>query len=255
MKLLCLACPHGDEKFLKIPLEGIDAVLIAGDLGKADKQRALRMKYPDASSLSEKVSKEELVEMVEENITSAENILKHFSKKPVYFVWGNSEYLKSSIDKYNKERGLKIISLEDRIAGLAENINGKTVNINGIKIAGLEYFCELEWVKTFIGKDAHRTEREKFEEDQAKKFLSKLEKVDIILTHNPPYGCLDMVNNPIVPKSWNGKHAGSKLVLEYIKKKKPRVVVCGHIHESQGTSILGETKVVNISQNCFVLDI
>ena len=80
MKLLCLACLHGDEKFLKVPLEGIDAVLIAGDLGKADKSRLLRMKYPDASSLSDKISSQELAEMMEENIGSAEKLLKHFSK-------------------------------------------------------------------------------------------------------------------------------------------------------------------------------
>ncbi len=256
MKLLCLACPHGDDKFLKIPLDGIDAVLIAGDLGKADKLRALRMKYPDAPSLSEKVTKEELVEMTEEPIESAEKLLAYFSKKPTYFVFGNVEQTKEAIEKKNKKYGTKIVSLEDRIKNLnVQNIENKIAKIGKLKIAGLSYFVETSWNENFLGKPKHRTQEEKEGEEAAKKFLSNLEKVDILLTHNPPYNYLDLVDNPIVPKSWNGKHAGSKLVLEYIKKKKPRVVICGHIHEGKDTAIVGETKIVNISQSWFVLNI
>ena len=255
MKFLCLACPHGNVKFLKTPLQDIDAVLIAGDLGKADKARALRMKYPDAASLSEKVSKQELEEMTEENISSSYKILKYFSKKPTYFVFGNADNPKATIERRNKKYGMKIKPLEDRIRRKAENINGKVIKIGNIKVAGLEYFCELEWVKTFVGKDAHRTYLEKFEEKQAKTFLSKLEKVDILLTHNPPYGYLDLVDNPIVPKSWNGKHAGSHSVLEYIKRKQPKYVICGHIHEARRRVKIGKTTVINTSNSFKVLSL
>lgn len=50
---------------------------------------------------------------------------------------------------------------------------------------------------------------------------------DILLTHGPVYGILDMV--------LNGESAGDKDLLKKVLDIKPKVHVCGHIHESYGT--------------------
>lgn len=50
---------------------------------------------------------------------------------------------------------------------------------------------------------------------------------DIILTHGPVYGILDTVLNE--------QHAGDVDLLRRVLEVKPKVHVCGHIHEAYGT--------------------
>jgi len=57
---------------------------------------------------------------------------------------------------------------------------------------------------------------------------------------------LDKVTAKFAPKHWQGKHAGSQAILQYIKSKSPKYVFCGHIHEGQGTAKIGETEVYNL---------
>lgn len=49
---------------------------------------------------------------------------------------------------------------------------------------------------------------------------------DILLTHGPVYGILDIVQNE--------QHAGDKDLFKKVMEVKPKVHVCGHIHESYG---------------------
>lgn len=60
----------------------------------------------------------------------------------------------------------------------------------------------------------------------------------ILVVHNPPFDTeCDRIPGDI--------HVGSKLLRSYIEEIKPLLVVTGHIHESQGTSKIGETTVIN----------
>lgn len=43
----------------------------------------------------------------------------------------------------------------------------------------------------------------------------------------------------------DGRHVGSTAVREFIERRAPEVVVCGHIHEARGTDRIGSTLVVN----------
>jgi Icc-related predicted phosphoesterase len=63
--------------------------------------------------------------------------------------------------------------------------------------------------------------------------------IDILLTHGPPWGVGDYTSR--------GAHAGCVAQRKYILEKKPRLVVCGHIHPGYGIHILGNTTVVNAS--------
>lgn len=60
---------------------------------------------------------------------------------------------------------------------------------------------------------------------------------DVLVVHEPPQGTLDVARN--------GNHIGSEGVREQIRRLRPRVVTCGHVHESPGIARLGDTTVVN----------
>ena len=67
-----------------------------------------------------------------------------------------------------------------------------------------------------------------------------------LVCHQSPYGYLDETNHSSVPKEWEGKHAGSKVILDYVKKFQPKYVFCGHIHEEEGKTKPGKTEIYNL---------
>jgi Icc-related predicted phosphoesterase len=61
----------------------------------------------------------------------------------------------------------------------------------------------------------------------------------ILVLHSPPRGHCDA--------NGGGDHFGSPALLEGIEERRPRIAVCGHIHESWGCeSLIGETPVRNL---------
>ena len=77
-----------------------------------------------------------------------------------------------------------------------------------------------------------------FSEDEAKKLLQDIQPGGVLISHSPPKGVLDM--------SSDGRSLGSEAVRETIDIKKPKLVVCGHIHGSAGqTAQSGSTIVIN----------
>jgi len=66
-----------------------------------------------------------------------------------------------------------------------------------------------------------------------------LDRTSVLVTHVPPYNTQD--------KIFLGMHRGSKELREIVDKYKPRLVICGHIHEDPGYMKAGKTIVVNCS--------
>ncbi len=61
---------------------------------------------------------------------------------------------------------------------------------------------------------------------------------DIIISHQPPFRTkLDRVTG--------FRHVGSRVLREFIEKTAPKLVFCGHIHESSGVDTLGTATLVN----------
>ncbi len=77
-------------------------------------------------------------------------------------------------------------------------------------------------------------------EKSSKQFLKLLKKEDkpILVTHAPPYNT--RVDN------LNGIHCGNRSIRNFIKKAKPVLAVCGHLHETMGKEDrIGKTRVIN----------
>ncbi len=59
----------------------------------------------------------------------------------------------------------------------------------------------------------------------------------VLVVHCPPRGVLDQVLGKF--------HAGSHRLYQLISHRQPRLVICGHIHESPGLAYIGRTPVAN----------
>jgi len=66
-----------------------------------------------------------------------------------------------------------------------------------------------------------------------------LDEKSVLVSHVPPYKLQDKV--------YIGFHAGNKELRDLVETCKPRLVLCGHIHEDPGVTTLGKTVIVNCS--------
>lgn len=85
---------------------------------------------------------------------------------------------------------------------------------------------------------------------------------DIVVSHCPPHGILDKAGRLIDAATMtfgNERHIGSPGLWEYIERFNPRLVVCGHCHESRGHARVNgyddhATLVVNAAQAVAVVE-
>lgn len=253
MKILVIGDPHGDVKKLrKIPKKDVDLILLTGDLGKADLMRKMvfenierKKKGLEEKEFSPRQKKKAFMEAYNSSMI----VVKYLSKfSPVYTIYGNVESSNSETKNYSKKIGLPLPLLTDNLNKIkgVRVINNKLVKLNRIRIGGLEYFVDTNWVVDFKPSDYSKKLKKAMKETKkARSVLKKFGRVDILIHHQPPYGYLDKVGK-MAPKTWQGKHAGSKLILNYIKNNKPKYAFCGHIHEGEGHVKIGKTEVYNL---------
>ena len=100
-------------------------------------------------------------------------------------------------------------------------------------IAGL-CLVPFEWV----GLTPFNTNREA-NDNKINYELTKLQadRNSIIVAHEPPYGCGDML--------LRGSRCGSLAVRSWIEQVQPKLWLCGHIHEDNSVNKIGDTLVFN----------
>ena len=69
--------------------------------------------------------------------------------------------------------------------------------------------------------------------------MQMIDESTVLISHIPPFGLQDKV--------FIGIHSGSKELRKIIDNCKPRLVLCGHIHENPGVTKSNGTIVVNCS--------
>jgi len=254
MKILAIGDPHGSEKIRKIPIKKInpDLILLPGDLGKSDLIRKMAFENIDRKKqgLPEKKYSASMKKRgYMEVYNSSMKLIKYLSKfAPIYLIYGNADYYNKDVRKLSKEINQKLPFMYNDLNSInnVRIINNRIANFKGIRIGGLEYFIDTSWVREFKPADyKERIRKAKKETDKARRIIRNFRYVDILLCHQPPYRVLDK-KGPGGPKDWEGKHAGSKVVLDYIKKERPRYVLCGHMHEAKGKEKIGNTEVFNL---------
>jgi Icc-related predicted phosphoesterase len=111
----------------------------------------------------------------------------------------------------------------------AHVLHGSGVAINGVEFFGIGGGVPV----TPFGAWSYD-----FTEDEAAKLLSGCPSGCILVSHSPPKGAVDVASE--------GKNLGSTAVRATIERRKPQLVVCGHIHGSAGQqAFIGPSPVVN----------
>ena len=145
------------------------------------------------------------------------------SCEQVYYIAGNHDFFFENFDA-EKGNSDKVVYLENDL-----------IEYKGIKFYGTPY-CKQCGIWAFT-----RSPRE------LKGIFNKIPyNVDVLLTHDAPYGVSDIC---LEPTPWNtGEHIGNSQLEEAIIEKKPTFNLHGHLHSANHNyEMLGNTKVYNVS--------
>lgn len=119
---------------------------------------------------------------------------------------------------------------ELRAATPATVLHGGAVEVAGLALFGLGYAVP----RTPFG--AWSCD---LDEDEASALLDRAEHADILIVHSPPQGACDITGA--------GASVGSTSIRAAIERLQPKLVLCGHVHDSWGaSSTIGATRVHNL---------
>jgi len=87
-----------------------------------------------------------------------------------------------------------------------------------------------------------------FDETEAAALLADCPAGGVLVVHSPP---IDTVDHDAA-----GKIRGSRAIRDVVEAKRPRLVICGHIHSDWGKQVqLGATQIVNAGPQGVVIEI
>ena len=122
--------------------------------------------------------------------------------------------------------------------GSATVLHGQGTEIDGTQFYGLGAGVPITpWGWSFD-----------LDDEQAAERLAGCPEGAVLVVHSPPKGHCD--------ESSAGDHLGSEAILSAIESKRPKLAVCGHIHECWGEEAeIGRTRVVNLGPEGTLLDL
>ncbi len=250
MKLLAIGDFHGCfPPKLKDLAKDVDLILCTGDFGGSDDLLNVLFKNLGGDWI-ENVGEKKAKSLIEEDYESGKKILKELNdlKKPVYFVFGNWDF--DDVGNYERFGGFNLESYVDLIKKEyhffnfihKRNVFFKNISIFGY--GGMTVASSYVKEKTVMSSERRKDLVMQNKNDTEELFKYSKFSVDVFLAHYPPEGVFDKVvfkgYNPM-----NGKHVGFSGYRTYIFKRKPKVFICGHMHEYQGMRKLGDTLVVS----------
>jgi hypothetical protein len=146
-------------------------------------------------------------------LTKFQGWLENLPIPSALMTWGNHDWL--------EDRLLPCVKIDE------------LVEHDGLKIWFSPWsneFCGWSWMK---------------EPEALKAIYNAIpEGIDILVSHQPPFGHCD---TPGPPYGNGTTHVGSKELFDAIIRVQPDIVLCGHIHGGYGHSKIGRTTVYNVS--------
>lgn len=151
--------------------------------------------------------------------------------KKVFFIAGNHDWIALRDPDFMKT----IFPQDEKVTYLFHeattyNHEGKDYTIFGTP------FCRQFFNWAFMEED----------EELSKLYLAIPNDLDILLSHDQPYGYGDVI---LQPMEWNdGSHIGNKPLLEAVFMRMPKYMFCGHLHSTTHDCVqIAQTKRYNVS--------
>ena len=253
LRILTIADAHGRKPVLAkklIKKYNPDILICTGDIPLSDVMRKITFKHWDELSsgktYEEIIGKKKLILLEKKTIHSMYGVLDYLDSlgKPLYMIYGNHDFNRRRI----KDLSFKAKSIEE-YTKKCKNI--KLMISSRIKIGDVN----------LIAISGYRRIRDMFISN--KEFLRKVQRLysgikrknTILLYHDVPYNTkFDLVRNKESPM--NREHVGDPIVNKIIKKYKPLLYICGHMHENPGVIKMGRTICLNtglIEQNDYFI--
>ena len=139
-------------------------------------------------------------------------------------IAGNHDFVFEKYAHYVEALGLPWTYLED-----------DETEVDGFRIWG------TPWVPTFKNWAFCATDRQL----EARSEIIP-DGIDILICHSPPYGGgLDRQNYDLTSPHHGSTHAGDITINYAIRRVRPKLIVCGHIHEGRGEYEFNDSILIN----------
>ena len=257
MKILVIGDFHGKfpEKLKREVLKKeFDFIVGVGDYAGIDEWYSY-IKYilglkdkTKRKSAKEFFGKEKFRKLMKKDFKAGEQVLLFLDslEKPGFFVFGNGDD-----EWYNYPFSKKILQSKKRNLNFLKKINNlqemtyKVKNYKGISFLGFGGYMDAAANKSARTKEWQtKVEvRNKKAKNKMNSLIKKVRSNSIFIFHYPPFGVFDKIldkKNPF----YRGR-TGVDFFRKVILKKKPLLVLCGHMHENYGRAKIGKTIVVN----------
>ena len=269
MKILAIGDFHGEFPYKleqRLRKENFDVIVGVGDYCGIDEFWPYIRYIFRATKNNEKVisaekffGKKRYNELLKKDEYSMKKVLKKLNSfgKLVLFVMGNGDdgwYNYPFAKKTTINYKLRIKKKNKRFLKSLNNfidLNYKNKKWKNFNLIGFGGYMDIEafFKGDFIRKrpDLLRARQSRMKEGRIYLFnlFTKIDKrLDtLLILHYPPKRVFDIIRDK--KSTLNGKSAGVRFFTEAIKKYKPFLVLCGHMHEYQGIKRLYGVPVVN----------
>ncbi len=240
--------------------ETFDAVIAVGDYGGISDFRPYYMKMFKLLqkkgvylSAEEYFGAKRYKALLKKDEQATKYVLRELNRlgKPVLFIFGNSD---AGWYRYPFDESERVRHGRTRFLRSLKNIRDvtyRTALFKGTGVLGfggymdpiVNFSSEKKTSKEARKRYDGRVKRMKKTEKKLYSLFRKMKQMDLFVFHYPPQGVFDIIRDKHNP--YTGKSAGVPLFRKVIGKYKPKLVLCGHMHEYQGSRKLGQSLVVN----------
>jgi Icc-related predicted phosphoesterase len=192
--------------------------------------------------------KEKFKKLMKKDFKAGEDVLKFLNNlgKPGFYIFGNGddEWYNYPFSKQILQARKSRINFIKKIKKIKE-MTYKVKNYNGISFLGFGGYMDAsanaksrdkEWQRRVDIRTAKAEKKMNF-------LVKQINRKSIFILHYPPLGIFDKIKDKKNP--FHGGSTGISFFRKTILKKKPFLVLCGHMHEYRGIKKLGSSLVVN----------